>query len=194
VVGLDTAVGLLAGLITFPVVVSFGLQETVSEETVGALFLAIPTGLASLGPAGRLVAVLFFSLAYLAAITSSVSLLEVPVASLMDRLGWSRRRSAWLMALLIFIAGLPAAMSIPVLEVMDSIFGGVLLILGGLLIALLVGWVVPKRFQDDLQGSKTSASLVRLMLFFLRWVSPVVITAGLLISVVDLWRQWFPVA
>lgn len=194
VVGLDTAVGLLAGLITFPVVISFGLQETVSESTVGALFLAIPTGLASLGPTGRLVAVLFFSLAYLAAITSSVSLLEVPVASLMDRLGWSRRRSAWLMALLIFIAGLPAAMSIPVLEVMDSIFGGVLLILGGLLIALLVGWVVPKRFQDDLQGSKTSAGLIRLMLFFLRWVSPVVITAGLLISVVDLWRQWFPAA
>jgi len=191
---LDTAVGLLAGLITFPVVISFGLQETVSESTVGALFLAIPTGLASLGAAGRLVAVLFFSLAYLAAITSSVSLLEVPVASLMDRLGWSRRRSAWLMALLIFIAGLPAAMSIPVLEVMDSIFGGVLLILGGLLIALLVGWVVPKRFQSDLQGSQTSAGLIRLMLFFLRWVSPAVITAGLLISVVDLWRQWFPSA
>ena len=82
-------------------VISFGLKETVSESTVGALFLAIPTGLASLGSAGRLVAVLFFSLAYLAAITSAVSLLEVPVASLMDRLGWSRRRSAWLMALLI---------------------------------------------------------------------------------------------
>jgi NSS family neurotransmitter:Na+ symporter len=176
------------------VVISFGLKETVSESTVGALFLAIPTGLASLGSAGRLVAVLFFSLAYLAAITSSVSLLEVPVASLMDRLGWSRRRSAWLMALLIFIAGLPAAMSIPVLEAMDSIFGGVLLILGGLLITLLVGWVVPKRFRNDLQGSKTSAGLIGLMLFFLRWVSPVVITAGLLISVVDLWRQWFPVA
>ena len=98
------------------------------------------------------------------------------------------------MAVLIFIAGLPAAMSIPGLEVMDSIFGGVLLILGGLLIALLVGWVVPKRFKKDLQGSKTSKSLIRLMLFFLRWVSPAVITAGLLISVLDLWRQWFPAA
>jgi NSS family neurotransmitter:Na+ symporter len=98
------------------------------------------------------------------------------------------------MALLIFIAGLPAAMSIPVLEAMDSIFGGVLLILGGLLITLLVGWVVPKRFRNDLQGSKTSTGLIHLMLFFLRWVSPVVITAGLLISVVDLWRQWFSAA
>lgn len=96
------------------------------------------------------------------------------------------------MALLIFIAGLPAAMSIPVLEVMDSIFGGVLLILGGLLIALLVGWAAPKRFREDLQTSKTSEGFIHLLLFFLRWVSPVVITWGLLISVVDLWRQWFP--
>ena len=69
-----------------------------------------------------------------------------------------------------------------------------LLILGGLLIALLVGWVAPKRFRDDLLGSKTSAGLIRLLLFFLRWVSPVVITAGLLISVVVLWRLWFPAA
>lgn len=191
VVGLDTAVGLLAGLITFPIVISFGLKETVNESTVGALFLAIPTGLASLGGVGRFVAILFFSLAYLAAITSSVSLLEVPVASLMDRLGWSRKRSAWLMSLLIFIAGLPAAMSIPVLEVMDSIFGGLLLILGGLLLALLLGWVAPKRFRDDLQGSKTSSGLIHLMLFFLRWVSPAVITCGLVVSVVDLCRQWF---
>jgi NSS family neurotransmitter:Na+ symporter len=81
-----------------------------------------------------------------------------------------------------------------VLEAMDSIFGGVLLILGGLLLALLMGWVVPKRFRDDLQTSKTSGGFIRLMLFFLRWVSPVVITAGLVISVVDLWRQWFPAA
>ena len=191
VVGLDTVVGLLAGLITFPVVITFGLQETVSDSTVGALFLAIPTGLASLGGGGRVVAVVFFSLAYLAAITSSVSLLEVPVASLMDRLSWSRRRAAWLMALLMFLAGLPAAMSISVLAVMDSIFGGVLLILGGLLLSLLLGWATPKRFRDDLQGSNTSAGFIRCLLFFLRWVSPAVITAGLIVSVVDLCRQWF---
>ncbi len=190
VVGLDTAVGLLAGMITFPLVVSFGLQDTISASTVGALFLAIPTGLASLGDTGRLVAVLFFSLAYLAAITSSVSLLEVPVASLMDRLGCSRRRAAWLMALLIFVVGLPAAVSIPVLEVMDSVFGGVLLILGGFLLALLLGWVVPKRFRDDLQESGTSRRLIRLMLFFLRWVSPPVVAFGLIVSVVDLLQTW----
>ena len=81
IVGMDTAVGLLAGMVTFPVVMSFGLKDVVSSSTVGTLFIALPTGLASLGTTGRVVAVMFFSLAYIAAITSAVSLLEVPVSS-----------------------------------------------------------------------------------------------------------------
>ena len=77
VVGMDTAVGIVAGMVTFPVVMSFGLQEVISGSTLGTIFIALPTGLASLGAAGQLVAVLFFSLALIAALTSAVSLLAV---------------------------------------------------------------------------------------------------------------------
>ena len=191
VVGLDTAVGLLAGMLTFPLVISFGLGDAVSESTIGTIFLALPTGLASIGATGRIVAVAFFSLAYLAAITSSVSLLEVPVASLMDRLNWSRTKATWLSAAVIFVVGLPAATNLQVLGAMDDLFGGVLLIAGGLLIAVLMGWVVPQTFLADLKDSTvTKAATSGLILFFLRWVSPVVISVGLLISVVDLIRNW----
>ena len=86
---MDTAVGLLAGMVTFPVVMSFGLQDVISGSTLGTIFIALPTGLGSLGSPGQPVAVLFFALALIAAITSAVSLLEVPVACLIDRLGWS---------------------------------------------------------------------------------------------------------
>ncbi|MFL0793903.1 MAG: sodium-dependent transporter, partial [Prochlorococcus sp.] len=161
VVGMDTAVGLLAGMVTFPLVISFGLKDVISGSTVGTLFISLPTGLSSLGGTGRLVAVLFFALAYIAAITSSVSLLEVPVACLKDRLGWQRSRAVWVSTALIFVAGLPAATSIPVLEVMDSVFGGLLLIFGGLLLALLIGWVVPNRFEEDLAGCDSPAALRR---------------------------------
>ncbi|MGB5136787.1 MAG: sodium-dependent transporter, partial [Prochlorococcaceae cyanobacterium] len=143
VVGMDTAVGLMAGCVTFPVVASFGLGDVVSASTVGALFIALPTGLASLGAAGRVVAVVFFLLAYLAAITSAVSLLEVPASSLMDRLGWSRRRAVWLCVAAIAVLGLPSALNVGVLERMDAVFGGVLLIAGGLAMALLLGWRAP---------------------------------------------------
>ena len=186
VVGMDTAVGVLAGMVTFPVVISFGLQEVVSGSTLGAIFIALPTGLASLGSAGQLVAVLFFGLALIAAITSAVSLLEVPVASLIDRLGWSRTRAVWVSTALIFVAGLPAATSLEVLGWMDSVFGGLLLILGGLLLALLLGWVVPNRFRDDLQGSGTPLALQRFLLVMLRWVAPPVVAVGLVVSLVDL--------
>ena len=151
VVGMDTAVGLLAGMVTFPVVMSFGLQDVISGSTLGTIFIALPTGLGSLGATGQLVAVLFFALALIAAITSAVSLLEVPVACLIDRLGWSRSRAVWVSAALIFVAGLPAATSMEVLGWMDSVFGGLLLILGGLLLALLLGWVLPRPFSRGAQ-------------------------------------------
>jgi len=190
VVGMDTAVGLMAGCVTFPLVASFALGDVVSGSTVGTLFIALPTGMASLGSVGRLVAVAFFVLAYIAAITSSVSLLEVPVSSLMDRLGWSRRRTVWLCVAVVAVLGVPAALDTTVLERMDAVFGGVLLILGGLLLALLLGWGVPERLRDDLLGSGTPPVLVGRLLWLLRWVSPLVISAGLMISVVDLARSW----
>jgi len=186
VVGMDTAVGILAGMVTFPVVMSFGLKDVISGSTLGTIFIALPTGLASLGSAGQVVAVLFFALALIAAITSAVSLLEVPVACLMDRLGWSRSRAVWISTAVIFVAGLPAATSMEVLGWMDSVFGGLLLILGGLLLALLLGWVVPDRFAQDLADSATPAPLRRLLLIMLRWVSPPVVAFGLVVSVVAL--------
>lgn len=96
VASFDTGVGLLAGMITFPIVMSFGLKDVISESTVGALFIALPTGFANLGLIGRLLAAVFFGLAFLAAITSSISLLEVPVSSMIDRLGWTRRKAVWI--------------------------------------------------------------------------------------------------
>ena len=195
VVGLDTAVGLLAGMLTFPVVISFNLTEVVSDSTIGAIFIALPTGLASIDGTGQVVAVLFFALAYLAAITSSVSLLEVPVSSLMDRLSWNRGKATWVSAAVIFVVGIPSSMSTEVLGTMDALFGGVLLIAGGLLIAVLMGWVVPNLFLEDLQQSDAASPLVRRVLMFcLQWISPVVIAAGLLISTVDLLRNWFGAA
>jgi NSS family neurotransmitter:Na+ symporter len=190
VVGMDTAVGLMAGCVTFPVVASFGLGDVVSGSTVGALFIALPTGLASLGGAGRLVAVLFFALAYIAAITSSVSLLEVPASSLMDRLGWSRRRAVWLCVALIAVLGLPSALDVGVLERMDALFGGVLLLAGGLAMALLLGWQVPGRYRTDLLQAGSDSHQVRALLWALRWISPPAIGLGLVVSLTDLLRNW----
>lgn len=185
VVGMDTAVGVLAGMVTFPIVMSFQLQDLIGESTMGAIFIAVPTGLASLEQSGTLVALVFFGLALIAAITSAVSLLEVPVACLIDRLGWSRSRAVWVSTAVIFVAG-PAATSSEVLDWMSNVFGGLLLIVGGLLLSLLLGWVLPERFEQDLAESGTSPWLRRLLLVMLRWVAPPVVAFGLVISVVEM--------
>tara|TARA_B100000700_G_C15051724_1_gene860623 strand:+ start:2342 stop:3670 length:1329 start_codon:yes stop_codon:yes gene_type:complete len=191
VVTLDTLVGLLAGMITFPVVMSFGLKDVVSESTVGTLFISLPTGLAALGFTGRIVAVMFFFLAYIAAITSSVSLLEVPVASLIDKFGWTRKKSVFVSTSFVFLIGIPAALNLDFLGKMDAIFGGLFLIFGGLLLSLLLGWVTPRRFDDDLLACNTSVPLRSMLKFILRWISPPVIAFGLVVSLSDLIKQWY---
>ena len=190
VASLDTLVGLIAGFITFPIVLTFGLTDAISESTVGALFISIPTGLGAYGAVGRLVAVAFFSLAYIAAITSSVSLLEVPVSSLMDRFGFKRDKSVWLITLFLFLVGIPSALNLNILGTVDSIFGGVLLILGGFLVSFFMGWVVPGKFDEELNISKVGIKTTKYLKFMMRWVSPPIIAFGLLVSIFDLFKGW----
>ena len=190
VASLDTLVGLMAGFITFPIVLTFGLSDAISESTVGALFISIPTGLGAYGAAGRIVAVAFFALAYIAAITSSVSLLEVPVSSLMDKFGFKREKSVWLITLFLFLAGIPSALNLNILGTVDSIFGGVLLIFGGFLVTFFMGWVVPGKFNEELSDSKVGIKTTRYLKFMTRWVAPPIIGFGLFISVFDLLKGW----
>ena len=186
IVGMDTAVGILAGMITFPIVINAHLEHLIKESTMGAIFIALPTGLTKLGQGGTLVAVSFFGLAFIAALTSAVSLLEVPVACLIDRWGWRRDRAVWFSTAVIFVVGLPAATSGAVLDWMSDVFGGLLLIVGGLLLTLLLGWVMPARFEQDLEASGSSPALRRLLLVMLRWVAPPIVAVGVVISVIEM--------
>ena len=190
VASLDTLVGLMAGLITFPIILTFGLNDAISESTVGALFISIPTALGSYGAVGRIVAVAFFALAYIAAITSLVSLLEVPVSSIMDKFGFKRQKSVWLITFFLFLAGIPSALDINILGTFDSIFGGVLLIFGGFLVSFFMGWVVPGKFNEELNVSKVGIKATRYLKFMTRWVAPPIIAFGLLISLFDLLNGW----
>ena len=185
VASFDTAVGLLAGMITFPIVLSYGLQGAISKSTVGALFIALQTGFANLGSIGRLFAALFFALAFIAAITSSISLLEVPVSSLIDRFGWRRRKAVWLSTVVIFLIGIPSAIWIDFLSNMDAILN-LTLMLGGLVISILLGWIVPGKFDSDLSTSNSDIRVRTYLKFMLRWVSPPAISIGLYASFTDL--------
>jgi len=119
----DTSVAFLAGLMVFPLVafLQFKLQVTeVATAGPPLIFIVLPQIFHEMGPIlGRLVGGSFFLLVCFAALTSTISLLEVPVAYLVDQKKMNRKKVVWGIALLIFVVGLPSMASqgmIPILN------------------------------------------------------------------------------
>lgn len=178
----DTAVALVGGLITFPLVAHFNLLANLSDSTVGTLFVAIPTGMASLGPLGRWVALLFYGVLVIAALTSAVSLLEVGTAALIDRRGWSRRRATAAAVAVITLLGLLPASDSRWIDVLYTVFGESGLLFGGLMLAVLVGWGQPR-------WEGTTPVLLRRLL---RWLATPVLGVLLVQSLLHLPRVITP--
>jgi NSS family neurotransmitter:Na+ symporter len=190
----DTSVAFVGGLVTFPVIYHFGLQGAVGESTVGALFIAVPRAFHSMGSAGVVVGTVFYVALYIAAITSSISMLEVVVAGCMDGLGWSRRKASLIAGAAIALAGIPSALSTDWLSMMDALVGNTLLIFGGLMTALLVGWAWSRGADAELARGLPYATLRGGWLLLLRFVIPVllvVVLYGALTALVPALRAVF---
>jgi NSS family neurotransmitter:Na+ symporter len=143
----DTLLAVIAGVAIFPAVFSFGLDPRQGPELA---FVTLPA-LFSQMPLGHLIGTVFFGLLITAALTSMVSVLEVPVAYLRRVSGWNRRRVTWMTVLVIFVAGVPSALSfgtlgevklagMGVLAVVDFAASNLLLPISALLVGLFVGW------------------------------------------------------
>ena len=183
--GLDTSVGILAGMITFPIIASFPqVKEVVGDSFVNTLFVALPTGLSSLGLTGQIISVLFFGLIFIAGLTSAISLLEVPVSSLIDQFGFTRSKAVSLCTALIFIIGIPSVLSGKALGTVAT-YMDILLLLGGFVISILMGWFVTRKFDEDLANSNSNLRVRKYTKFMLRWVSPPAIAFGLIMSIID---------
>lgn len=183
----DFSVAFVAGLVVFPVIFTFGLQGDVGDSAVGALFIALPAGFASMGAAGAVVDTLFFVMLFLAAITSAISLLEVVVTAAMDVLGWSRRRTTVVFGGVAMLFGLPAAYNTTFLGNLDTVVGNFLLILGGFLTAVLVGHKILNRAEAELADGVESVALRRTWAWLIRYVVPVVLLLVLLNAAAPAW-------
>lgn len=144
----DTFIALLAGVVIFPAVFAYGLNP---ESGPNLIFITLPTVFHAM-PLGGFFQLLFFILIGIAAITSTISLLEVPVAYFTEEFKLPRKKVTILVSLAIFLAGIPSTLSFGALSgatikgktyfgIMDFAASNILLPLGGLLISLFVGWV-----------------------------------------------------
>ncbi len=186
IAGADFGVAFVAGLVVFPLIFALGLQEAVGGSTVGALFITLPKAFAEMGAVGRVVGLLFFVALVVGALTSAISLLEVVVASAVDSLGWSRGRAAWLAAGSIALLGVPSALDLDWLGLMDQIAGNVLLVGGGLALSLFVGW----RMEDPIAEVRAGAEGVPWFFLWrtlLRFLVPVVLGIVLVFTLIDTW-------
>lgn len=178
----DTLVAFLAGIIIFPTL--FAIPGIAPTEGTGLVFKVFPLIFSKI-PGGSIFGALFFTLLLVAAITSTISLLEVSVAYFVDEREWPRKRAALLMGGSAFILGIPSALSsggmkffqkIDFMNKVDIIFGNISLAFGALLICIFLGWVwgVKKAVQEVHSGN----SLFRLRpfwVFSIKYLSPLII-------------------
>jgi len=186
----DLFVSLLAGVAIFPAVFSFGLQVDAGPSL---LFITIPTIFASM-PFGGMFMVLFFLLAAVAATGAMLSLIEVPVAFLNEQFSLPRAKGAIITSVLLALIGSLAALSSSVLadvtvfgknffDLFDFLSSNLLLPLGGLFIAIFVGWFwgkenVKRALTND--GALQNEKLVQVFFVIVKFVTPLLVLLVLL--------------
>lgn len=184
---IDVALAVLAGFLILPamyVAAARGVEifdasgALLSEDTL--IFTVLPALFDSLGSVGTLVATAFFGLMSIAALTSSISMLEVPVAFLVERFDWSRRRAALLAGLVIGL------MSTAIVLNFNALFGLAISLstrygqpLLGLMLCIYAGWIWRRNsLLQELKKNDPNAShglFWRLWPFYVRIVCPVII-------------------
>jgi NSS family neurotransmitter:Na+ symporter len=136
---LNTGVGVLAGLVVFPLLFSQGIDP--GSGGPGALFVGIAGAFGAL-PGGGVLAILFFGVVAFAALSSSISMLEIPVAILVDEMGWSRRKAVGALLALIATTGTITAFQPPLFDFVAGTLVDLLLTGGLIAFLLFVGWVL----------------------------------------------------
>ena len=179
----DTGVAVIAGFMVFPLLFGLGLGALADDGN--GLFVALPAAFAAIGGTlGGVFAFGFFLLLVFAALSSALSILEVPVAHLIDRdPKWTRPRAVLLMGLLVYLAGLPSALRGTWLAFANDAIGP-LLLLGGLLLAVYVGWIDRTILGEMRISAKRDWS--RFWTVMIRYPLPVVLSALFVFSVVGL--------
>jgi len=184
---LDTLIALFAGLAIFTSVFAMGFNPA---EGPGLVFNILPAVFSNM-PGGTVFSFLFFLLLSIAALTSTISILEMLVATLLDESKFSRHHIVIGLSALIFILGVPSALSfgewsnvklfdLNIFDIMDYLSANIMLPLGGLFVALFVGWClnrneVLEEFFSGFGKTKTIRRTGSSWLFLVKFIAPVLI-------------------
>ncbi|MBE1556385.1 sodium-dependent transporter [Sporosarcina limicola] len=188
---LNIVISILAGLVIFPAVFALGQSP---DEGPGLIFVILPAIFSQI-PFGNVFMIIFFILMLFATLTSSIAMLEIVVSSGIRTKHDRRKRASWVFGLLIFIVGIPSALSFGILSDV-RIFGGTIfdfadlltsrigMPLGALLISLFAGFILTKSQTDDeLRMHPVMNSLWK---FLVRFIAPVAIIIIFIVWIIEL--------
>ena len=192
-------------MIIFPIITANGLQATVYTNGLdavygpGLVFQTLPLAFGQM-EWGSLFGGMFFAMVVIVSLTSAISLLEPIVAYLVERYGWSRRHATSVSVFVAWLLGLATIFSfniwsdvypLAVLEIfsdktiyhlLDMLASNILLPLGGLLIVIFAGWVLPwKTTEDELSLGQEYCGFA-IWRMSVRYITPVLLLVVLIYS------------
>ncbi len=195
----DTAVALLAGLIVIPTVFAFNGTEGLAASGPGLMFVSLPEIFKQMGFIGHIVGAFFFVLVFFAALTSSISIMEAIVSSIMDRFNISRKKAAIMTFVFGIIVGvivclgynvlyfeytLPNGATAQILDILDYISNSLMLPIVALLTCVLVWVCSTKSITDEVELGLNGKKFGRKKLYeiMIKYVTPVLLVLILLQS------------
>ncbi|MCP9612998.1 sodium-dependent transporter [Coprobacter tertius] len=184
VASLDTVVAVLAGIVIFPAVFSFGISPSQGPELI---FITLPNVFQHM-PGAYFWSILFFILITVAALTSTISLCEVAIAFLCEEFGFIRSRATQLLVFICFVMSILCSLSFGALsdvkifgftifDFCDFLASNILLPLGGMLISIYVGWKLDRKFvRNELNNhGKINDWYFPALMICLKYIAPVAI-------------------
>lgn len=166
----DTAIAMIAGMMIIPAVFTFMGTEGLAASGPGLIFVSLPKVFDAMGTIGYILAPIFFIIVSFAAVTSSVSIMETIVSSIIDVMKHERKKSVLLVSVYAVIMGIVVCfgytffyfdLTLPngsvgqILDVMDYLSNNILMPIVALLTSILIGWVVkPKTIIDEVKGEE----------------------------------------
>jgi NSS family neurotransmitter:Na+ symporter len=181
---LDTLVSVLASVAIFPAVFSLGINPAKGPELV---FITLPNVFMQI-PGGYVWSVLFFLLLALAALTSIISLLEVITAYVSEEFKIKRRTAVFMASALLMFSATLCSLSLgegsvlqlfgmPIFTLFDYVSAKIFMPLGGLFIAVFLGWFCSRKmvFDELTNGGSLKTKAYDLFYFLLRYFVPIAI-------------------
>jgi len=195
----DIGIAFVAGLLVVPAmfVAQYGGTE-IFDPVTGALYSSVTLVFDVLpelfhqigGATGLFIGITFFILLGLAALTSSISLLEVPVAFVIDELNIRRRKAAWMVGILVCTFSIVISFNTALIDLFVVLFNEVGLPLGGLMICLFLGyvWKSEKALEEIEYGFPGVRShwFAPVWTLFIRYICPILISLILITIVLNI--------